>query len=182
MDFNKNNLGLMATLILVILLSQSKFFNFLTDTAAGRAVLLAFVIYISYIHKMMGLVAVLFIIIAFDFNGTNTVHSYNFYEGFDMPSANAATTDKKPDDKKVIEAKKAKELQDSLKAATKAASDLTTSSSSVVAGREGFNMSDKEINMLRGKQSNAIPVHNREQNDDVSPSDKSVFTDSYASF
>jgi len=50
------------------------------------------------------------------------------------------------------------------------------------AAREGFCMSDKEINMLRGKQSNAIPVHHREQTEDVSPSDKSVFTDSYATF
>ena len=38
--------------------------------------------------------------------------------------------------------------------------------------------------MLRGKPSNSIPVFNdsREQSDDVSPSDKSVFTSDYATF
>jgi hypothetical protein len=203
MDFklvSKNNVGVVTTLILVILLSQSKIFNFLTDTPAGRSILLGFVIYIAYTHKIMGLVAVLFIIIAFNINGTNTVHSYNFYEGFDVP-----LTDTKPDEKvkktndtktndtktneekdKKYKLKKAKELKDSL-TAVKSSNKLNESSivsSSTVSGREGFCMSDKEINMLRGKPSNAIPVYNnnREQSDDVSPTDKTVFSDSYASF
>jgi hypothetical protein len=211
MDFklvSKNNVGVVTTLILVILLSQSKIFNFLTDTPAGRSILLGFVIYIAYTHKIMGLVAVLFIIIAFNINGTNTVHSYNFYEGFDVP-----LTDTKPDETKTNDTKtnntktnntktnntktneekdkkdklkKAKELKDSLTAvkSSNKLNDTSVASSSTVSGREGFCMSDKEINMLRGKPSNAIPVYNnnREQSDDVSPTDKTVFSDSYASF
>ena len=45
-------------------------------------------------------------------------------------------------------------------------------------------MTDRESNMLRGKQSNTIPIFNntRKQDDDVNPSDKSVFSGSYASF
>ena len=51
-------------------------------------------------------------------------------------------------------------------------------------GREGFCMSDRELNILRGKQSSTVPVFNksREQINEVDPTDKSVFSDSYASF
>ena len=68
MDFklvSKNNMGVVATLILVILLSQSRFFNFLIDTALGRAVLILFILGISYTNQILGVVAVLFIIIIF---------------------------------------------------------------------------------------------------------------------
>ena len=69
MDFklvSKNNVGGVATLLLVILLSQSRFFDFLMDTALGRAVLILFILGISYTNKILGVVAVLFIIIAFN--------------------------------------------------------------------------------------------------------------------
>jgi hypothetical protein len=66
MDFklvSKNNLGAVTALILVIILSQSRFFNFLLDTALGRAILILFVLFISYTNKILGVVSVLFIII-----------------------------------------------------------------------------------------------------------------------
>ena len=66
MDFklvSKNNMGVIATLILVILLSQTRVFDFLIDTALGRAFLILFIIGISYTNKILGVVAVLFIII-----------------------------------------------------------------------------------------------------------------------
>jgi hypothetical protein len=78
---SKNNIGIVITLILVILLTQSRFFYFLTETALGRIFILAFVIFISYTNKILGLLAVLFIIIAFNMN---VVQSYNYYEGFDI--------------------------------------------------------------------------------------------------
>ena len=49
---SKNNMGIVATLILVILLSQSRLFNFLIDTALGRAVLILFILVISYTNKV----------------------------------------------------------------------------------------------------------------------------------
>ena len=67
MDLNlvsKNNVGGVATLLLVILLSQSRFFDFLIDTALGRAILVLFILGISYTNKIFGVVAVLFVIIA----------------------------------------------------------------------------------------------------------------------
>jgi hypothetical protein len=69
MDFNlvsKNNLGAVTALLLVIILSQGQFFNFLLDTALGRAVLILFILFISYTNKILGVVSVLFIIIMFN--------------------------------------------------------------------------------------------------------------------
>jgi hypothetical protein len=128
----------------------------------------------------MGLVAVLFIILAFNINGLNTVRSYNYYEGFDLPLTQSNHAKKDEKDKK-DKLKKVREIKDKL---TAVKSSNKTSSSSDVSGREGFCMSDKEINMLRGKQSNTIPVYdnNRDQSDNVSPTDKSIFSDSYTSF
>jgi len=47
MDFNfvsKNNMGIVITLVLVILLSQSKFFYFLTETYLGKMFILCLII------------------------------------------------------------------------------------------------------------------------------------------
>ena len=69
MDFNlvsKNNLGAATALLLVVILSQGRFFNFLLDTALGRAILILFILFISYTNKILGVVSVLFIIIMFN--------------------------------------------------------------------------------------------------------------------
>lgn len=191
MDFklvSKNNMGLVITLILVILLSQSRFFDFLIDTHLGRMLLLSFVILIAYTNKILGLVAVLFIIIAYNNNDTNMVYGYNIYEGFDgsgnlTPANGVVRNDVKT---------KLQTLQQDISgnyvppSTSTTTSTTTTSSSSTESfkGREGFCMSDRETNMLRGKQSNAVPVFNnlREQPEDVSPSDKSIFTSDFAAF
>lgn len=194
MDFkfvSKNNMGLVMTLILVILLSQARFFDFLIDTALGRMVLLVFIIFIAYTNKILGLVAVLFIIIAFNNNHMNMVYSYNYYEGFDISgnSVDASGNSLEGTIRNAIKTKLQTAQQDMSGNITNLSTTATTTSSSVSGtesfkGREGFCMTDRESNMLRGKQSNTVPVFNnlREQSDDVSPSDKSVFTTEYASF
>lgn len=170
---SKNNMGVVLTLILVILLSQASFFNFLTDTHLGRMVLLAFIIFISYTSKFFGLLAVLFIIIAFNQNQYNNVYSYTFtyMEGFDGSGNTTLTAEDSKNAKK-------QSVDEMIKSATKNETTQTNKA------KEGFCMSDRELNMLRGKQSNAIPVYNkaREQSDGVDPSDKSVFSSDYASF
>jgi hypothetical protein len=181
MDFklvSKNNMGVVMSLILVVLLSQSRFFDFLMDTPLGRMVLLAFVILIAHTNKFLGLVAVLSIIIAFNHNEMNMVHGYNFYEGFEA-SGNTLTlnTPVKDEIQNKLQDKKAKVV------ANQTTTTTSTSNTETFKSREGFCMTDRETNMLRGKQSNAVPVFNnlREQSDDVSPSDKSVFSSDYAS-
>jgi hypothetical protein len=189
MDFklvSKNNMGLVMSLILVILLSQSRMLNFLIDAHLGRIVLLAFVILIAYTNKILGLVAVLFIIIAFNNNDMNTVYSYNMYEGFD---GSGNTLDASGSAIQTV-------VQNKLNALSQATSSQTATATSSLAatsstptetfkgGREGFCMTDRESNILKGKQSNSIPVYNnlRDQPDDVSPTDHSIFSDSYAAF
>jgi hypothetical protein len=165
---SKNNIGIISTLFLVMLLSQSRCFDFLTETPLGRLFLLAITIFICCTNKIFGLLAVIFIIIAFNLNDSNVVQSYNFYEGF------------KEGNKVDIKAE-----ESSKKAKTDMSETATTTSSSVSGNaREGFCMPDRELNILRGKQSNAIPVFNksREQINEVDPTDKSAFSSDYAPF
>jgi hypothetical protein len=210
MDFrlvSKKYIGIVGTLILVVLLSQSHFFDFLTETSLGRIILLLLIIFISYTNKFLGLLAVLFIIIAFNNNDMNYgFYGGSFYEGFDGSGnivnnsgsslATVVSQDKAniSQNKQNISAnlqQKKQQVQQQVQqqinnssqtAATTSSAASTTSTSS--SGTEGFCILDKENNMLRGKQSNSVPVFNdsRQQDDNVSPSDKSIFSDSYSTF
>ena len=189
---SKNYIGIVGTLILVILLSQSRFFDFLTETSLGRIFLLLFTILISYTNKFLGLLAVLCIIIAFNNNDIN----YNFYEGFDGSANSLVTTisqdkpqinqDKQNISTNLQQKKQQVQQQVQQQQANNASQTATTTSSaaSTSSGTEGFCILDRENNMLRGKQSNSVPVFNnsRQQDDNVSPSDKSIFSDSYSTF
>lgn len=184
MDFklvSKNNMGIVITLILVILLSQSRFFDFLRETALGRMIILLLIIFISYTNKFLGLLAVLFIIIAFNQYDMNIV---KIYEGFDS-SGNTTTPAVMNDDISKQNLKNKSNDSQTLATTSSTASGISTNGTSEsFSGREGFCMTDRESNILRGKQSNTIPVFNntRNQDDDISPTDKSVFSSSYASF
>jgi hypothetical protein len=188
---SKNNIGIVATLILVMLLSQSRFFDFLTETPLGRMILLAITILITYTNKTFGLLAVLFIICAFK---VNDVSLYN-YEGFtfqnmsdekDLTKEKDSTKEK--DLAKAIDSLKTEYDSKKIQLITPNfdSSHIATITSSSVSSnaREGFCMSDRELNILRGKQSNAVHVFSksREQNNEIEPTDKSVFTSNYALF
>jgi apolipoprotein N-acyltransferase len=174
---SKNTMGVASTLILVILLSQSRVFDFLIDTALGRIILILFILGISHMHKILGVVAVLFIIIMINQSDTR------LFEGFTPPanpsSANAQQIQTNLQQKKQT----AQNNLANQSATTTTSSTSATSSDSFVGGREGFNMIDREGTMLKGKRSNEVPVlsNSRTQTDDVEPSDKSVFTNAYTS-
>lgn len=193
MDFklvSKNNMGAVATLILVILLSQSRFFDFLIDTALGRTILILFILGISYTNKIFGVVAVLFIIIMF--NQSNI----GYLEGFTASTPTTPPTtpptppttppiqDKLKEQKQKEEQIKQTAQQTATTTSSVVSSTPTTQGNETFVGREGFNMVDREGTMLRGKRSNEVPVFSatRTQNDDVEPTDKSVFTNSFSSF
>lgn len=151
MDFkleSKNNMGAIATIILIILLSQSRFFNFLIDSALGRVFLIAFILAITCMNKILGVVIVLFIMIMFN---QSTI---GYMEGF--------TNNKNPYNEQNIQAKPEEKKE---------------------KGREGFNTVDREGTILKGKRSNEIPVYSksRNQSDDVEPTDKGVFKETYSS-
>jgi hypothetical protein len=151
MDFklgSKNNMGAIATIILIILLSQSRFFNFFIDSALGRVFLIAFILAITCMSKILGVIIVLFIIIMFN---QSTI---GYMEGF--------TTEQKDAPKEIAPVKNEKNKD---------------------KGREGFNTVDREGTILKGKRSNEIPVYSksRSQSDDVEPTDKAVFKETYSS-
>lgn len=179
---SKNNMGVVATLLLVILLSQSRFLNFFIETPLGRAVLILFILGISYTNKILGVVSVLFVIILVS-NSKMAV----FAEGFTDDSKETTADKEMTEDKGTTEDKdtKAKEDEDVKMDKPKALpkpkpvkkEKTVDDSDKPVGGREGFNIIDREGTMLRGKRSNEVPVfaNARNQNDDVEPSDKSVF-------
>ena len=156
MDLKKNMIGIIANILLVILLSQPKYFNFLTHDALGRAVLILFILGISYTSKIAGVVAVLAIIIMFNQHGTE------FMEGF--TSSTKSNSDEVLKMSKALSAKEKK--------------PDTVLPSSVAASREGFNLIEKEHSMLKGKRPNEIPVlpSARTQSEDVEPAEKETFS------
>jgi hypothetical protein len=177
MKLTKNIMGITSTLVLVILLTQSRLFDFLTETPLGRMVLLAFVIFISYTNHILGLLAVLVIIIGFN------QHDMNIYEGvsnrrINMPKVKIPKPVTTVVDEEIKDKEKIIELEKKLME-IKAAKETETA-----ASKEGFCMAEKELTMLRGKQSNSIPVFNksREQEEGVSPSDKSIFKNLFSEF
>jgi hypothetical protein len=197
MAFNflsKNILGGVTTLLLIILLTQSRLFDFLINTPLGRLFLIATILGISYCHKIFGVVALLFVIIIFNQS------DFSFMEGFtDTDTPTTTTTDpasnsvtaasileKKGEAKTKIDELARLGLLAQHNAATTSSSTATTVapiSTETFMGREGFNTVDREGSILRGKRSNEVPVFSnaRNQSDNVEATDKSVFSGSYAS-
>jgi hypothetical protein len=200
MDFkfnSKTTLGALSTLTLVVILSQSRFFDFLIDTALGRAVLICLIIGISYTHKILGVVAVLFVIIMFN-------QSYlGSSEGFTQPAtttdtSTTATTTAMPDSSNMTppmpdatkmpadvathdKKQKPSTVTTTLSSAVSTPTPpppTTSTGETFVGGREGFNITEREGALLRGKRSNEVPVFSnaRSQSDNVEPADKSVLS------
>ena len=202
MDFNlvsKNNLGVVTALLLVILLSQGRVFNFLLDSALGRAILILFILVISYTNKILGVVSVLFIIIMFNNS------DIGYLEGFtDSSSTNSTTTmsSKMPTNSNKnttststdtttttpsLTDEQKQQLMTTLqeKAKEKDTSTVNTSSAAVSGGAEGFNTFETERNIQKGKQSNSIPVSsyaNQSDNVEAFGTFGGKFSDSFASF
>uniref|UniRef100_A0A6C0JFB5 Uncharacterized protein n=1 Tax=viral metagenome TaxID=1070528 RepID=A0A6C0JFB5_9ZZZZ len=82
-SLGKNSIGVILALLLVILLSESRLFNFFTDTYLGRAFLIIILLFASYLHKILGVVCVFIIIIMFNNNNSS------YYEGFDGTTSNS---------------------------------------------------------------------------------------------
>jgi hypothetical protein len=198
MDFklvSKNNLGAVATLFLVILLSQARFFDFLVGTALGRAIIILFILGISYTNKILGVVAVLFIIISF--NNSNigyleglTTNTPNANTNASAPNTNAnantnaATTNTNAATTNANATNaNATTTTTNTTTTTKAPNDKLNEKKSESKGIEGYNITEREGMMLRGKCSSEIPVYSnaRNQGDDVEPSDKTVFAGNYSS-
>lgn len=190
MDFkfnSKTTLGAISTLTLVIILSQSRFFDFLIDTALGRAVLICLIIGISYTHKILGVVAVLFVIIMFNQSYLGSSEGFTSQPATstaaaatDATTADAtdATADVAADDKKQKPSAATTTISSAVSTPTPTPPPTTSTGETFVGGREGFNITEREGTLLRGKRSNEVPVFSnaRSQSDNVEPADKSVLS------
>jgi len=197
MDFkfnSKTTLGAISTLTLVIILSQSRFFNFLIDTALGRAALICLIMGISYTHKILGVVAVLFVIIMFNQSYLGSSEGFTSQPATkdattkDATTKDATTTDATTTDADKMSAddaahdkkQKSSAVTTTLSSAvsTPTPTHTTSTGETFVGGREGFNITEREGTLLRGKRSNEVPVFSnaRSQSDDVEPADKSVLS------
>jgi hypothetical protein len=192
---SKNNVGIVATLILVILLSQARCFEFLTETPLGRMFLLAMTIFIAYTNKIFGLLAVIFFILAFNLNQIIKLEGFDIVEGARSRKASKKSKKSKKDedeemrdeemvdedeeivdeDEEIVDEDEDEDILDEGMETLPPIIPLNES-------REGFCMCDRELNILRGKSSNTLPVfsNSREQSDKVEPSNKSVFSSDYA--
>jgi cell division septation protein DedD len=181
---SKNKKGYASALILVILLSQSKFFNFLIDTPLGRSILVLFIIFISYTNKILGVVSVLFIIIIFNNS------DIGYLEGF-------ASSDSPSED---VKQKKMDNTNAQVPSATPTTAEAhkpsttplpttndnvnsSTSSNETATATEGFDIVGKERYMQKGNQSNQIPVNDFMRiSEDVSPYETSSFSNTFTSY
>ena len=203
MDFNlvsKNNLGVVTALLLVILLSQGRVFNFLLDSALGRAILILFILVISYTNKILGVVSVLFIIIMFNnsdigylegFTDSSSTNSTTTMSSKMPTNSNKNTTSTSTDTTTTTTPSLTDEQKQQLmttlqeKAKEKVSSTVNTSSAAVSGGAEGFNTFETERNIQKGKQSNSIPVSsyaNQSDNVEAFGTFGGKFSDSFASF
>ena len=168
---SKNNIGVIATLILIILLSHSNFFNFLIDTPLGRAFLIIIIIVISFVNKILGVVSVLFIIILFNQSNIAISEGFTSTYGKQQHKINKLNHD---------------QGQHSASKMADITSALTTTSviNKPSTGIEGFNTVDREGTILRGKRSSEMPVliNARNQSDNIQSTDSSVFTNNYSFF
>jgi ABC-type protease/lipase transport system fused ATPase/permease subunit len=197
MDFklvSKNNIGAFVLLLLIIALSQAKAFNFLIDSALGRFFLIIFILSLSYCHKIIGVVGVLFIIIMFNSN--------MYYEGFGNistdASGNSTSIDASGNSTSSLNSDQIKQMiQEQIQ--QKMSSNNTTTSTTDTShtsdttkksknsknteAAEGFDILGLENNIKRGKQSNSIPVNNlMRDSDSILPYEGSSFLGSFSPF
>ena len=168
MDFNlvsKNNLGAATALLLVVILSQGRFFNFLLDTALGRAILILFILFISYTNKILGVVSVLFIIIMF--NSSNIGYMEGATTMSDSSMSDSSTSDSSTSDSSmkkdtpiatVLASATTPSTTPSAPVAKKPATmkKTDTKTTPVEGGSEGFDLLGTERNVFN-KKSNTIP-------------------------
>jgi len=209
MNFNivsKNNMGYASALLLVVLLSQSKVFNFLIDTSLGRSILIIFILFIAYTNKILGVVVVLFIVIIFNNSDigylegfTDTPVTSDTPDSTNTTSMSGTTTLGSGEIAQKIKDKKdlITSTNSTTTASTPSTTDTTSTSSttptntdttsttetSSATAIEGFDMIGKERHIQKGNQSNQIPVNDfMRVSPDVSPYEGSPFSETFSSY
>ena len=186
----KNSMGIILTLLLVILLSESRLFKFFTDTYLGRTLLVTILLIASYLNKILGIVCVFIIIIMFNINVLK-------YEGFDTNNKNDGDKKEKTttedNNNTTSETTTTNKINTPITTPTPTPKDtktethdkinvVTTSTTNEIdknktSAIEGFDLQSTENNIKRGKQSNSIPVNQYyKQSIEVSPYEQPSFS------
>lgn len=203
--FSKKYMGVAATLLLAILLSQGGFVDFLFETYLGRIALIAFIVFITYTSKTLGILAVLIIVLMFNNSNlgileglanndklsskkntsTTTIDGTTIDTTTDTTTTDTTTTITTPDKLSIpltqdqINQIKTK-LQEKAQSKMSAISEKTATAS---ASKEGFDLIGTENNILRGKQSNSIPVNDfMKSSENVGPYDATTIGNSFSFF
>ena len=90
---NKSILAGMIVLLVVVFLTQSKTFNRLIDTTMGRVVMLSMVLLASYLHQLLGVIVLFFIILMI--NKTDILEGFSGGELTPSDYSSDATSNKK---------------------------------------------------------------------------------------
>jgi hypothetical protein len=170
---SKNNLGVVTSLLLVILLSQTKLLNFLFESSLGRTILILFIILIAYTNKFLGILIVLFVVVLF--NNDN-----NGYEGF----TNTSSSEQKYGNKNTIHQASGSPTSSTnipLISKPSASASVETSTPSS-GGVEGFDIIGTENTIIRGKQSKTIPISNALNSSINTEPFNGLYSDSYSQF
>ena len=191
---SKNSISIIVSLLLVIILSETKLFFFFTETYLGRSILILILLFASYLNKILGIVCVFIIIIMF-----SSKRLINF-EGFDsnmtsttsipgangsgtyqpttttttsMPGENGSGTYQPPTTTTTsTPGANGSGTYQPTKINVTAPSSKTTKKPEAI---EGFDLQSTENNIKRGKQSNSIQVKpSLNSSVDVSPYEGNV--------
>ena len=161
-------MGVVTSLLLVILLSQTKILNFLFDSSLGRTILILFIILIAYTNKFLGILIVFFVVVLF--NNDN-----NGFEGF----TNSSSAEKN----KKQQASGSPTSSTNVPLISKLPSSHTESTSTPsTSGIEGFDIIGIENTIVRGKQSKSIPIDNTLNSSINTEPFNGLYSDSYSQF
>jgi c-di-AMP phosphodiesterase-like protein len=127
---NQKIWGIVSALFLVIMLNNYKAYEFLIHNFAGRFLLILLIIFSTSYNILLGILSVLYVIIVIDNNKSV------YYEGFDTEPVLSKL-------KETLEKKN---------------NDTLQNSSVAMVQSEGFNITEKEQNILKGKNSKQLPI------------------------
>lgn len=173
MNYNligKNSFGAVIILLLVILLSQAQFFDFMMNTSLGRFFLITIILIVSFIHKILGITCVLLIILIFN---NSDCSGLSYLEGMTNPiSVTSYFNSPSVSTPQVLHSVSKTEKKNKKNKHKKEIKNKAT---------EGFDIIGKERQLQKGRNSNSIPVNDYMKTSDMlEPHDTSLFSEIFS--
>lgn len=164
--FKKNNLAIICSFLLIILLSQTNFMEFFFGNLFGACLLVIFILYIGYNNKVIGVVCALIALIIFSC----------FYNNKETFQSKVSHKNKKPEINNNFEMLNDEILsddvieKDTIDVEDKSSnSNSPTIKSDMYNNTEGFDVIGKESVLLKGKRSNVLPLTKSEAAGNIDP-------------